>query len=301
MPLQSVSNKVDGVAGWDKSVVDINNIDENFANARDLGYSRLNNTRVSVIGRLGKYDDRDLYKIQVQSNGKIFLNLRSGSDESEKVLDLSKHEARLEEIKQQNAALGITDEKEELKIIKTPVDIVKEELAKKKAEREKANAGLLDELAPGMTMKVYMQKGNKTVCIGDTTADKNSKEYATMKSIMSGEYKAKKGMYFIEIGTEDGLREELPYVMQMKQGSKYVNDYLVTEANSEDTKKETISTTSSTSSSEQISAAYAAQIQAIKYEATTNMMVNAYTNLSSIRNKQNSTNKLFSSLINKNV
>ncbi len=301
MPLQSVSNKVDGVAGWDKSVVDINNIDENFANARDLGYSRLNNTRVSVIGRLGKYDDRDLYKIQVQSNGKIFLNLRSGSDESEKVLDLSKHEARLEEIKRQNAALGITDEKEELKIIKTPVDIVKEELAKKKAEKEKANAGLLDELAPGMTMKVYMQKGNKTVCIGDTTADKNSKEYATMKSIMSGEYKAKKGMYFIEIGTEDGLREELPYVMQMKQGSKYVNDYLVTEANSEDTKKETISTTSSTSSSEQISAAYAAQIQAIKYEATTNMMVNAYTNLSSIRNKQNSTVKLFSSLINKNV
>ena len=41
MPLQSVSNKVDGVAGWDKSVVDINNIDESFANARDLGYSRL--------------------------------------------------------------------------------------------------------------------------------------------------------------------------------------------------------------------------------------------------------------------
>ena len=93
MPLQSVSNKVNGVAGWDKSVVDINNIDETFANARDLGYSRLNNTRISVIGRLGKYDDRDLYRVQVQSNGKIFLNLRTGSEESEKVLDLSKHEA----------------------------------------------------------------------------------------------------------------------------------------------------------------------------------------------------------------
>ena len=65
MPLQSVSNKVDGVAGWDKSVVDVNNVDENFANARDLGYSRLNRTRVSVIGRLGKYDSSDLYKIQV--------------------------------------------------------------------------------------------------------------------------------------------------------------------------------------------------------------------------------------------
>ena len=301
MALQSVSNKVNGVAGWDKSVADINNIDENFANARDLGYSRLNNTRISVIGRLDKYDDRDLYKIQVQSNGKIFLNLRTGSEENEKVLDLSKHKARLEEIKAQNAALGIKDEKEELKIIKTPVDIVKEELAKKKAEREKANAGLLDELAPGMTIKVYVQKGNKTVCIGDSTASKTSKEYETMKSIMSGEYKAKKGMYFIEIGSEDNLRKEGPYVLQMKQGNKYVNDYLVTETKSEDSKKEKISTTSSTSSSEQISAAYAAQIQATMYEATTSMMVNAYTNLASIRNKQDSTVKLFSSLINKNV
>lgn len=301
MPLQSVSNKVDGVAGWDKSVVDINNIDESFANARDLGYSRLNNTRISVIGRLGKYDDRDLYKVQVQSNGKIFLNLRSGSDEDEKVLDLSKHEARLEEIKQQNEALGIKDAKDELKIIKTPVDEVKEKLAKLKEEREKANAGLLDELAPGMTLKVYTQRGNRTVCIGDSTADKNSKEYATMESIMSGNYKAKKGMYFIEVGTEDSLRKELPYIMQLKQGDKYINDYLVTEANSEDTKKETISTTSSTSSSEQLSAAYVAQIQAARYEATTTMMVNAYTNLASIRNKQDSAVKLFSSLINKNV
>lgn len=301
MPLQSVSNKVDGVAGWDKSVVDINNIDENFANARDLGYSRLNNTRISVIGRLGKYDDRDLYKVQVQSNGKIFLNLRSGSEEKEKVLDLSKHEARLEEIKRQNEALGIKNPKDELKIIKTPVDEVKEKLAKLKEEREKANAGLLDELAPGMTLKVYMQKGNRTICIGDTTADKTSKEYETMKSIMSGDYKAKKGMYFIEVGTEDGLRKELPYVMQLKQGDKYINDYLVTEANSEDTKKEQISTTSSTSSSEQISAAYAAQIQATKFEATSNMMVNAYTNLSSIRYKQAGSVKLFSSLINKNI
>lgn len=301
MPLQSVSNKVNGVAGWDKSVVDINNIDESFANARDLGYSRLNNTRISVIGRLGKYDDRDLYKVQVQSNGKIFLNLRTGSEEKEKVLDLSEHEAKLEEIKRQNELLGIKDPNDELKIIKTPVDEVKEKLAKLKEEREKANAGLLDELAPGMTMKVYMQKGNRTVCIGDTTADKNSKEYATMKAIMSGDYKAKKGMYFIEVGSDNNLKEEVPYVMQLKQGSKYVNDYLVTEANSEDAKNKTISTTSSTSSSEQLSAAYAAQIQATRYEATTSMMVNAYTNLASIRNKQTGAVKLFSSLVNKNV
>ena len=56
-----------------------------------------------------------------------------------------------------------------------------------------------------MTIKVYMQKGGRTVCIGDSTADKTSKEYIAMKDIMNGDYKAKKGMYFIEIGTEDDL------------------------------------------------------------------------------------------------
>ena len=71
--------------------------------------------------------------------------------------------------------------------------------------------------------------------------------------------------------------------------------------NSQDTKNETISITSSTSSSEQISAAYAAQIQAMQYDSTATMMSNAYTNLASIKNKQNSTVKLFSSLVNKNV
>ncbi|MBE6443920.1 MAG: hypothetical protein E7020_04560 [Alphaproteobacteria bacterium] len=302
MPLQSVSNKVDGVAGWDKSVVDVNNVDENFANARDLGYSRLNRTRVSVIGRLGKYDSSDLYKIQVQSNGKLFVNLRTGSDEEEKVLDLSKHEQRLEEIKAQLESMGIKNEDSIIDTTpKTPLEIAKAEIEKMKAEREKEKAGLLDDIAPGMTIKVYTQKGNRTVCVGDSTADKNSKEYATMKSILSGEYKAKKGMYYIEVGSEESLREENAYVMQIKQGSKYTDDYLVTEANSQDTKNETISITSSTSSSEQISAAYAAQIQAMQYDSTATMMSNAYTNLASIKNKQNSTVKLFSSLVNKNV
>ena len=301
MPLASVSNKVDGVAGWDKAVTDINNIDETFANARDLGYSRLNNTRISVIGRLGKYDDKDLYKVQIQSNGKIFLNLRAGDSSDDSVLDLSKYELKLKEFEASMAAMGIKEDDPMANVVQTPLDKAKAEIAKMKEEREKANAGLLDDLAPGMTIKVYMQKGNKTVCIGDTTADKNSKEYANMKSILSGEYKAKKGMYYIEVSSEDGLREEMPYVMQLKQGDKYINDYLVTEAKSEDTKNETISTTSSTSSSEQISAAYVAQIQAQRYEATTSMMTDAYTNLASIRNKKSSTVKLFSSLINTNA
>ena len=302
MPLVSVSNKVDGVAGWDKAVVDVNNVDENFANARDLGYSRLNRTRVSVIGKMGKYDSSDMYKIQVQSNGKLFVNLRTGSDEDEKVLDLSAHEQRLNEIKSQLEAMEVKTEEDKIDTTpKTPVDIAKAEIAKMKEAREKEKAGLLDDIAPGMTIKVYMQKGNRTVCIGDSTSDKNSKEYATMKSILSGEYKAKKGMYYIEVSSEESLRKETGYVMQIKQGDKYTDDYLVTESESQDTKNETISMTSSTSSSEQISSAYAAQIQAMKYDSTANMMADAYKNLASINNKKSSTVKLFSSLINTNA
>lgn len=303
MPLTSVSNKVDGVAGWDKSVTDVNNVDETFANARDLGWSRLNNTRISVAGKLGKYDSHDMYKVQVLSNGKLFVNLRSGdSKENEKVLDLSKYDTALNKIKNDMAALGIKDDKPVVDTTpKTPLEIAKAEVAKMKEEREKASAGLLEDIAPGMTIKVYMTKGKKTVAIGDSTADKSSKEYANMKSILSGEYRAKKGMYYIEIGTEESQRKDLPYIMQIKQGSKYVNDYLVTEAQSEDSKNEKISLTSSTSSSEQISSAYAAQIQAQSYQATANMMADAYKNMFSIKNKQSNAVKMFSSLINKSI
>lgn len=302
MGLTSVSNKVDGVAGWDKSVVDVNNVDETFANARDLGYSRLNNTRISVIGQLGKYDEKDLYKVQVQSNGKLFINLRTGEAEKDKVLNLSKYDQELAKIKADLKEMGVKTDGEIIDTTpKTPLEKAEAAVAKMKEEREKAKAGLLDDIAKGMTIKVYMTKGNRTICIGDSTADKSSKEYAAMKSILSGDYKAKKGMYYIEVGAEKTPKTETPYVMQIKQGTKYVNDYLVTETKSEDSKNETISLTSSTSSSEQISSAYAMQIQAQRYDATTTMLSNAYTNLLSIRNKKTGAQKLFSNLINKSV
>ncbi len=301
MPLVSVSNKVDGVAGWDKAVTDVNNVDETFANARDLGYSRLNNTRISVIGNLGKYDDKDLYRIQVQSNGKIFINVRSGESTNDSVLDLSEYEMRLNEIKAQNESLGIKDNSVIDTTPKTPLEKAKAEVAKMKEEREKANAGLLDDIAPGMTIKVYMTKGNRTVTVGDSTADKNSKEFANMKAILSGDYKAKKGNYYIEISSEDNLRAKTPYVMQIKQGDKYVNDYLVSEADSQDTEDETISLTSTTSSSEQISSAYAMQLQAQQYQATGTLLSDAYTNLAKIKADKNPTVQLMANLVNRTV
>ena len=300
MPLTSISNKVDGVAGWDKSVTDVNNIDESFSNARDLGYSRLNRTRVSVIGRLGKYDSSDLYRIQVQSNGKLFINIRNGDSVDAENERQKSYEAKLNELKRNLADMGISQEDETPKPVEpqTPLEKARAEVAKMKEERAKANAGLLDELAPGMNLKIYKRQGKKTVLIGDSTADKTSKEYNTMKSILEGNYRAKKGDFYIEVSASDTITEDKPYVLQIKQGTRYTDDYLVKEANSEDTKNKTISLTSSTSSSEQISSAYAAQIQAQKYESTATMLSNSYLNLSSINNKQSGVEKLISGLIN---
>lgn len=304
MPLTSVSNKVNGVAGWDKSVTDVNNIDETFANARDLGYSRLNRTRISVIGRLGQYDSSDIYRVQVQSNGKLFINIRNGDSVEAENERQKKYEAKLDELKKTLEGMGIKQEGEEEEIVvpkepETPLEKARAEVARMKEERAKANEGLLDELAPGMSIKIYKQQGKKTVLIGDSTAEKGSKEYEIMKSLLEGNYKAKKGNYFIEVASTDKtIKEEKPYVMQIKQGKKYTNDYLVKEANSQDTKNKTISLTSSTSSSEQISSAYAAQIQAQKYDATATMLSSAYTNLSSINNKLSGSDKLLSTIVN---
>ncbi len=304
MSVGAIGNRVDGVAGWDKSVTDVNNIDENFANARDLGYSRLNRTRISVIGRLGEFDSSDMYRVQVQSNGKLFINIRNGDSVDADNARQEAFEAKLNELKNTLADLGIKQEDEKPIPVEpqTPLEKARAEVAKMKEEREKANAGLLDELAPGMSVKVYKQQGKKTVLVGDSTADKNSKEYAAMKSILEGNYRAKKGNYYIEVdSTDKTIKEEKPYVLQIKQGKKYRDDYLVTEANSEDTKNKTISLTSSTSSSEQISAAYVAQIQAQRYEATSTMLSNAYSNLASINNKATKSDNLMSSLLNTSV
>ena len=302
MAISSVGSSTESsnIAGWDKSVTDVNNVDESFANARDLGWSRLNDSRISVIATLDQYDNKDMYMVQVQSNGKLFINLRTGdSTDDGDVLDLSKYETRLEEIKAELEAMGIKTEEDVIDTTpKTPLEIARAEVEAQKAAREEANKGLLDDIAPGMTIKVYMKQGNRTVTVGDSTADKNSDEYANMKAILSGDYKAKKGYYYIEVGSEEETPSaSTPYVMQIRQGDKYRNDYLVTENKSTDSENQTISLTSSTSSAEYISSAYAAQIQAQKYEATATMLSDAYTNLSSIKSKQDKASQLFSTLL----
>ena len=111
----SSSNVKDGIAYWEKTAADVNDVDEKFSNARDLGYLRLNYARVTSIAQLSKFDKEDNYKIQVQSNGKMSLALRNTEGNDEKVLDLSKYEEALDKLKQQFDPEGYAKEQKKKK------------------------------------------------------------------------------------------------------------------------------------------------------------------------------------------
>lgn len=200
----------DGSYGWEKSVTDVNNIDESLANARDLGYTRLNYARVTAVAELGKYNEKDTYKIQVQSSGKLSISLRNAGAE-ENVLDLSSYEEYLDELRQQTDPEGYAAEQ-------------------KKAQEELENTDLLATTAPDMTMKVYQIKNGKEVLIADSTADKDSTEYQNLKALITGEYKATAGDFYIEIGkTEEADNKiDYPYAVQILQGTTFKHDYVMT-------------------------------------------------------------------------
>ncbi len=266
----SGSTNVDdkGINHWEKTVTDVNDVDEKFSNARDLGYMRLNYARVSAIGNLAKYDTQDIYKIQVQSNGKLTIGLRSGSEsDDESVLDLSEYQQKLDELKKQ------TD----------PEGYAKEQAEKKKKEEA---YGLLGANGEGLQMQVYMKKNGREVLIGDTTADKDSKEYANMEKILNGEYRAKQGDYYIKISRSDEVdsREEVPYLLQVKQGDSYKHDYMTTEQVSEDTKNKKKSTVPMTNVGGTLSAVNALQIQAQRYQTAAQMLQVGYMNMANIYN-----------------
>lgn len=278
-----------GHYSWEKSVVDVNDIDESFKTARDLGYTRLNYARVTTVSTLDKYDSKDMFAIQLQSNGKLRATLKCGGDD-DKVLNLSKYEEKLEEFKRQL----------------NPLDYAQDELDKLKKE---ADEDIFEKNAPGLYMKIYEVRNGKQVLIADSTADKDSKLYKNAEAIMEGEYKAKKGNYFIETGYKEGAevpKEGTPYALQIMQGTSFKHDYVTKEVKSADSKNEKTTNTKDMEleaasggayGTTAISAAYAAQIQAQSYATTANMLSNAYLNMASITAKSDKASQLFSSLL----
>ena len=100
--IDSLKSSVIGTStakSWEKNVTDVNDIDETFANARDLGHTRLNYSRITAVGELSNNDSFDIYKTTVDSNrGKLSLSVQSGGGE-DTVLDLSAYQAYIDELK----------------------------------------------------------------------------------------------------------------------------------------------------------------------------------------------------------
>jgi len=261
-----------GVSSWEKSVVDVNDIDEKFANARDMGYTRLNYARVTAVGKLARYDAVDYYKIQVQSNGKLSVSFRGTQDDDEKVLDLSKYDEYLDKLKRQ------TD----------PAGWKKEQDAKKAAEADKK---LLDLTAKGFQLQVYTVKNGKEVLVGDSNAEKDTKTYQAMSEILSGDYRAQRGTYYFKVSRDDGAdsKEEMPYALQIMQGDKYKHDYVMKETISEDTENKKNTKVPTTSTEGTLSGANAMMIQAAKYQSTAQMLQIGYLGLADIYNRNAST------------
>lgn len=255
---------------WEKTVTDMNNVDETFANARDLGYTRLNYSRLTAIGTLSKkYDSVDIYKTQVVSNrGKLGISLRSGSKE-EKVLDLSKYEQMLDDLKKQTDPEGWAKEQAE------------------KLEKEQ-NQNLLELTAPDMKIEVWMtNKQGKQVLIGDSSAEKGTKTRDAMDQLLKGEYSATQGDYYVKIsrGEDVAKNEEISYALQIQMGDSYKHDYVAMEAKSEDTKSGKESKIPLTSGADGLSAVNALQIQATRYQATAQMLQVGYLNMADIYNR----------------
>ncbi len=257
---------------WEKTLTDMNNVDETFANARDLGYTRLNFARTTAIAKLAKsYDSSDYYKVQVQSNAKLGVSLRDGT-EDENVLDLSKYEAALDALKQQTDPEGYQKEQ-----------------AEKKAKEED---NLLSMTAEKLSIQVYMTQGGKQVLVGDSTAEKGSKLRETMDDMLKGDYRAKKGDYYFKITRNEETttkNEEISYALQVSQGENFKHDYVMKEQESADTKnkKESRVPLTQSSASGSLSAVNALEIQASRYQATAQMLQVGYMNMADIYNSYN--------------
>lgn len=260
---------------WEKTVTDVNDIDETFANARDLGQTRLNYSRITAVGELSNNDSYDIYKTSIVSKrGKLSLSLQSGGAD-DKVLDLSKYE----------------DYINQLKLEFNPEEYY-EELKEK--EKEDENKYILEDYAPELNVQVYStDKFGRQVLIADSTAEKDSELYNTLSLMMSGEYEATEGDYYIKVSRNDTVtsKDNVQYAVQLMMGTSFKHDYIAIENKSEDTKNETTSKVPAESSSganygtSLISASSALQIMASSDQGAANMLSAGYANLVNIYSK----------------
>lgn len=261
------SNVENGIHYWEKNAKDVNNIDETYANARDLGYVRLNYSRLTAVGKLSaKYDSSDMYKVTVQSNGKMAISLRDDSAD-DKVLDLSKYDQAYKELLKQ-----------------TDPDAYDALIAKE--DEETAKQKLLSYTAPGMKVEVFQSKNGRQVLVGDSSAKEDTDLRKNLDSMLTGDYKATKGDYYIKVSRDESMADtkEMSYAMQVSMGDKFKHEYAFTEAVSDDTKNKTI-TKISAEIKANLNGATAMSAQAARNQSLSQMLQLGYMGMSDIYSK----------------
>ena len=201
------------------------------------------------------------------------LSVQSGGGD-DTVLDLSAYQAYIDELKKEF----------------NPDEYYAELEEKQKAEAEK---GLLEDKAPELNIQVYtMDKYGREVLIADSTADKDSKEYQALEQMMSGEYAAAAGEYYIKVSRNDTVtdKDKVQYAVQLMMGTSFKHDYIAIEQKSEDTKNETTSKTPSESTTSAygtsiLSASSALQIMASADQGAASMLSAGYQNMANIYSK----------------
>src|SRR5574344_1966717 len=140
--IQGAANSIPsaGSSYYEKTLADVNDVDEGFDNARDLGYLRYNTYRVSVAATLSeKHDASDMYKIKIQSKNKLTLSFRNSEGGSEsKAVDYSKYDKIYKEL-----------------LAKTDPEAYNKLIEEENAAERKSN--LLSYTAPGFQVQVYMK------------------------------------------------------------------------------------------------------------------------------------------------
>ena len=304
-----------GVRYWEKQAYDTSPNADGFGAARDLGYVRLNYSRLNTVAQLSDKDTADYFKINVISTGKIRISLQDSTPD-ENILDLDgyyeklgletpsdKAEAELiaqakaeeEAIANEDKILDLSKYEEYLAKFDTEPE---EEPTSTDTSIEETLAKYEDTInqlkAKSLKFKLYSYDGFNEKILADSDAEKGSEERNNYESLLRGEYEAPdKGVYYIKVEkSEDFEDDNLYYTMQIQMGSEYSNQYTMTEIKSKDEDKSDYELSMTTSAQLDTSTAITVtsyNSQQLAMEGAASLLSSGYTSMQTILNFQTTT------------
>lgn len=137
-----------------------------------------------------------------------------------------------------------------------------------------------------MKIEVYQSKNGRQVLVGDSHADEGSDLRTALDSMLTGDYKATKGDYYIKVSRDESVADtkEMAYAMQVSMGDKFKHEYAFTESVSDDTKNKTVSKISAEIKAN-LNGATAMSAQAARNQSLSQMLQIGYMGMSDLYNK----------------